>query len=107
MWKSVEKCGINDMVFDETHRPQDDYFNWINNKWVSENPIPDDFVRWGVFEQLHEETLKRLRGIVTDKDGDPNSGWVHCSYKLHGNRKQVLRASRVDGKTHYTHGLTI
>ena len=40
-------------------------------------------------------------------DGDPNSGWVHCSYKLHGNRKQVLRASRVDGKTHYTHGLTI
>ena len=40
-------------------------------------------------------------------DGDPNSGWVHCSYKLHGNRKQVLRASRVDGKTHYTHGLTL
>ena len=41
------------------------------------------------------------------KDGDPNSGWVHCSYKLHGNRKQVLRASRVDGKTHYTHGLAL
>ena len=40
-------------------------------------------------------------------DGDPNSGWVHCSYKMHGNRKQVLRASRVDGKTHYTHGLAL
>ena len=40
------------------------------------------------------------------KPEEPNSGWVHCSYKLHDNRKQVLRASRVDGKTHYTHGLT-
>ena len=39
-------------------------------------------------------------------DGDPNSGWVHCSYK-HDNRKQVLRASRVDGKTRYTNGLTL
>ena len=39
-------------------------------------------------------------------DGDPNSGWVHCSYK-DDNRKQVLRASRVDGKTRYTNGLTL
>jgi hypothetical protein len=39
-------------------------------------------------------------------EGDANSGWVHCSYKMHDNRKQVLRASRKDGKTHYTHGLT-
>ena len=40
-------------------------------------------------------------------EGDANSGWVHCSYKMHDNRKQVLRASRKDGKTHYTKGLVI
>ena len=40
-------------------------------------------------------------------EGDTNSGWVHCSYKMHDNRKQVLRASRKDGKTHYTKGLVI
>ena len=40
-------------------------------------------------------------------EGDANSGWVHCSYKMHDNRKQVLRASRKDGKTHYSKGLVL
>lgn len=91
MENSGKKCGINDMVFDETHRPQDDYFNWINNKWVSENPIPDDFVRWGVFEQLHEETLKRLKGIVTDKDGDSNITLLYSQ----GNDSERLQKSGI------------
>ena len=33
--------------------------------------------------------------------GIPDSGWVHVSYKAEGNRKSVLTASRVDGKTVY------
>ncbi len=33
---------------------------------------------------------------------EPNSGWVHCSYKNKGNRKEYLRAFRdVRGKTVY------
>ena len=34
---------------------------------------------------------------------EPNSGWIHCSYKADGdNRKQILRAFRDDsGKTKY------
>ena len=35
------------------------------------------------------------------KDGEPNSGWVHCSFVEGSNRKQVLT---FDGKT-YTNGL--
>jgi len=38
--------------------------------------------------------------------GIPDSGWVHVSYKADGsNRKSVLTASRVDGKTVYTNGI--
>ena len=29
------------------------------------------------------------------KESDPNSGWVHCSFTLNGNRKQYLRAYKV------------
>ena len=32
---------------------------------------------------------------------EPNSGWVHCSYKKEGNRKQLLRAYKKDGRTVY------
>ena len=35
-------------------------------------------------------------------EGDPNSGWVHCSYS-DDNRKQVLSASKTDQGTHYSH----
>ena len=35
------------------------------------------------------------------KEGEPNSGWVHCSYKAEGNRNEVLK---FDGKT-YTRGI--
>ena len=35
------------------------------------------------------------------KEEDPNSGWVHCSYKSDGNRKQYLRAYKENGSTKY------
>jgi hypothetical protein len=36
------------------------------------------------------------------KPEEPNSGWVHCSYKGQGlNRKQYLRAITENGKTKY------
>ena len=33
--------------------------------------------------------------------GEPNSGWIHCSYVPEGGRKQFLHAYRAEGKTKY------
>ena len=33
--------------------------------------------------------------------GEPNSGWIHCSYIPKGGRKQFLHAFRAEGKTKY------
>ena len=35
------------------------------------------------------------------KESDPNSGWVHCSYSKNNNRKQYLKAFKIDGATKY------
>ena len=35
------------------------------------------------------------------KESDPNSGWVHCSFTLNGNRRQYLRAYKENGATKY------
>ena len=35
------------------------------------------------------------------KESDPNSGWVHCSFSLNGNRKQYLKAYKENGRTKY------
>ena len=38
------------------------------------------------------------------EDGVPDSGWVHVSYDPLDLKKQVLTASKVNGKTHYSIG---
>jgi hypothetical protein len=35
------------------------------------------------------------------KPEEPNSGWVHCSYKPSGNRKMYLRAYKSNNRTVY------
>ena len=35
-------------------------------------------------------------------ENDPNSGWVHCSYNVLGNRKQYLKAEKLNGRIVYT-----
>ena len=37
--------------------------------------------------------------------GVPDSGWVHVSYNPADNKKQLLTATKVDGKTTYLNGL--
>jgi hypothetical protein len=37
--------------------------------------------------------------------GVPDSGWVHVSYVLEDNKKQVMTATKKDGKTVYLPGL--
>ena len=51
--------------------------------WISKNTI---------FDQLILEFYE---------PGDPNSGWVHCSAVKEGPRAQVLKATKVEGKTKY------
>jgi hypothetical protein len=35
-------------------------------------------------------------------ENEPNSGWVHCSYSANGNRKQYLKAEKLNGRIVYT-----
>ena len=45
--------------------------------------------------------------ILEFYDGkNPNSGWIHCSYKKDGsNRKKTMTALKIRGKTQYKQGL--
>lgn len=38
---------------------------------------------------------------------DPKAGWVHVSYRTGANRRQVLTARKVNGKTAYIPGLVL
>ena len=44
--------------------PGNDFNLFVNQEWMSNNPIPDDFNRWGSFEELIEMTNDRLKAIL-------------------------------------------
>lgn len=61
---------------DKSIRPQDDFFNYVNKKWVDANPIPDSETRWGTFNVLRDEAWENMHKIyqdLQDKDFEVSS----------------------------------
>ncbi|HKD38398.1 MAG TPA: M13 family metallopeptidase N-terminal domain-containing protein, partial [Pirellulales bacterium] len=58
------KSGIDRTNFDESVKPGDNFFEYVNGNWIRHNPIPAEYSRWGSFSQLHDDNLVHLREIV-------------------------------------------
>lgn len=52
--------------FDKSIRPQDDFFGYVNNNWIKDNPIPADQKGWGHFGVLREKSIEAINEIVDD-----------------------------------------
>jgi putative endopeptidase len=42
------------------------FYEFCNGNWVKNNPVPSEYSRWGLFEQLHENGLAKLHSIVLE-----------------------------------------
>jgi putative endopeptidase len=56
--------GINLDYLDTSSKPGQDFFRYVNGKWLDTNPIPDDRTRWGSFDELRENTDKDVQAIL-------------------------------------------
>jgi putative endopeptidase len=48
------------------YRPQDDFFNFVNSKWLQANPIPSDEMSWGPFHILRKQSREQVKGICEE-----------------------------------------
>ena len=79
--KTSQHCNGQAADFESFSTPNPDLAKWIANNLE--------------FDQL----------ILEFYDGvNSNSGWVHCSYNLMGNRKKILTALKTGGKVVYKNG---
>jgi len=58
--------GIDKSGFDESVRPQDDFFAYVNGTWVKNTEIPADKARWGTFDALGEQSQRDIRDLVEE-----------------------------------------
>ena len=79
--KTSQHCNGQAADFESFSTPNPDLAKWIANNLE--------------FDQL----------ILEFYDGvNPNSGWVHCSYNLMGNRKKILTALKTKNGVVYKNG---
>jgi len=70
--KQVEP-PLNPANMDLSVKPGDDFFHYANGTWIRNNPIPDEYSRYGAFEQLTEKNYEDLKKLLRDAAGDENA----------------------------------
>ena len=58
------KYSVKFEYFDESVRPQDDFFMFANGQWLKDNPVPASESRWGSFNELDETNKEKLTTIL-------------------------------------------
>ena len=56
--------GITLANMDSSVAPQQDFFRYVNGKWLDNTEIPADKARWGSFDELRENAEKQVLAIV-------------------------------------------
>jgi putative endopeptidase len=56
--------AIDPSMLDSTYAPGDDFFHFVNAKWIAANPIPADKSRFGSFDRLDDLSLNTLKTVM-------------------------------------------
>ncbi|MGZ3838849.1 MAG: M13 family metallopeptidase [Flavisolibacter sp.] len=67
-FKYIDKANMDLSV-----RPGDNFYLYANGNWIRNNPVPASKTRWGSFDALREESLKRLHQLLTDAAAKPGA----------------------------------
>jgi len=59
--------GIDGSGMDLSVRPQDDFFRYVNGKWVDHTEIPPDQSTYGTFASLRTEAQEAVRAIIEEE----------------------------------------
>src|SRR4051812_4822498 len=62
----VLSSGIDKVNMDPSTQPQDDFYKYVNGKWLETTEIPADKPAYGVFSKLADDAQANLRAIIED-----------------------------------------
>lgn len=86
--------GIDKNNMDLSVAPQDDFFRYVNGKWVDNTQIPADKSRWGSFDALaenaREQVLELIQGLATTQHPtDSDEQKIADLYQSFLNQEQI------------------
>lgn len=58
--------GVDPELLSEDIDPGDDFFGYVNQKWLDANPLPAEFSRFGAFNLLREKSTSDVKALVDE-----------------------------------------
>ena len=69
---SFGSWGFDPSSLDPSVKPGDDFFAYVNGKWVRDNPIPPEFTRYGAFTYLDEKSKADVKALIDQLVSTPH-----------------------------------
>ena len=72
--KPKKRKFIDPANMDQSVKPGDNFYFYANGNWLKQNPVPSSKTRWGSFDELREESSKRMQALLQEaarKSADP------------------------------------
>ena len=67
---------------DTNINPGDDFFRYVNNNWLKNNPIPEEYTSYGAFTEISERNEKLIQDIIDEASHDANAAEGSMAQKI-------------------------
>ncbi|MBI1403235.1 MAG: M13 family peptidase [Porphyrobacter sp.] len=58
--------GVDTTMLDQDIDPGDDFFAYVNQRWLDANPLPPEYSRFGAFTLLSEKSTTDVKALLDD-----------------------------------------
>ena len=67
---------------DPSIKPMDDFFRYVNNEWMKNNPIPEEYSTYGAFTEIDQRNEILIQDIINEASQDVNAAPGSVAQKI-------------------------
>ena len=90
------RSGIDTQFFDTSVRPQDDFYQYVNGKWLGTTEIPPDRPAYGAAIQLYDDAQRALVELIQQAAEHPDNAPGSDAAKIAALYKSFMDEPRVE-----------